>query len=440
MQNKSLKPPSQNMCELRNARNIMTSRYVCKWKWVCVNNHWIRIIRMRLVLRGFMDTEAYSLETYSGTAKRTSQRILASEAACHPDYIIASLDVDKAFLKGFTYKELAEATGEQEIIVCFKLPPGSAAILRTIKGYEHYDESKHCLRNTKPGTGTKDAPRAFSLKLRQTTKNLGLKSTSYDQEFEIKPDLRTAKHVDDINMTGVEHAIDRYTKHVEDIFGKCKVHKHEFTNCGIRHKKLPNGDVTLHQEECIKTLRPIVTLELTGKPPEDPATKLVADQFASLRGALAYTVLTQDWIKVYVVALQRVQHPTNLQVRRPDALTRKLQNTPQTLRFPAMECLGKCDLHSDSGYRRLTGEGDEEKGYGMRGVNAMRRGQRDDGKGEAVHLIYSECKSHRLKVRCSYGVELLVAAHGTEDAFPTTVTLHECKHGVLSPEQLKHVR
>ena len=88
---------------------------------------------MRLVLRGFMDTEAYNLETYSGTAKRASQRILASEAACHPDYIIASLDVDKAFLKGFTYKELAEATGEQERIVCFKLPPGSAAILRTIK-------------------------------------------------------------------------------------------------------------------------------------------------------------------------------------------------------------------------------------------------------------------------------------------------------------------
>ena len=157
-------------------------------------------------------------------------------------------------------------------------------------------------------------------------------------------------------MTGVEHAIDRYTKHVEDIFGKCKVHKHEFTNCGVRHKKHPNGDVTLDQDEYSKTLRPIVTPELTGKPPDDPATKLVADQFASLRGAIAYTVLTQDWIKVYVVALQRVQHPTNLQVRRLNALTRKLQKTPQKLRCPAMKCLGKCDLHSDSDYRRITVE------------------------------------------------------------------------------------
>ena len=54
---------------------------------------------MRLVLRGFMDWEAFSIDTFSGTAKRQSQRILASEAACHPDWILASMDVDKAFLK-----------------------------------------------------------------------------------------------------------------------------------------------------------------------------------------------------------------------------------------------------------------------------------------------------------------------------------------------------
>ena len=94
-------------------------------------------IRMRLVLRGFFDKEAYDVETFAGTAKRCSQRILASEAACHENYIIASLDIDKAFLKGFTYAELAEATGERPRNVYFKLPPGSAAVLRSIKGFEH---------------------------------------------------------------------------------------------------------------------------------------------------------------------------------------------------------------------------------------------------------------------------------------------------------------
>ena len=78
---------------LKNAKNIMTSRYVSKWKWIKLpDGTWVKIIRMRLVLRGFMDTEASSLDTFAGTAKRTSQRILASEAAVHEDWILASLD------------------------------------------------------------------------------------------------------------------------------------------------------------------------------------------------------------------------------------------------------------------------------------------------------------------------------------------------------------
>ena len=77
-------------------------------------------------------------------------------------------------------------------------------------------------------------------------------------------------------------------------------------------------------------------------------------------GALAYTTLTQTWIMVYIVSLQRVQSPTNLDVRRLNALTRKLQQSPQTLVFPAMKCLATVDLHSDSGYRRMTGEEDDE--------------------------------------------------------------------------------
>eukprot|EP00959_Pyramimonas_sp_CCMP1952_P010372 217320-Pyramimonas_sp.AAC.1 len=86
----------------------------------------VKTIRLRLALRGFMDTEAFDVETFSGTARRQSQRLLASEAACHPEWILASMDMDKAFLKGLTYEELAHATGEGARMVCFALPPGSA--------------------------------------------------------------------------------------------------------------------------------------------------------------------------------------------------------------------------------------------------------------------------------------------------------------------------
>ena len=41
-------------CLLKNAQNIMTSRYVAKWKWIEKRDgSWSRIIRMRMVLRGF---------------------------------------------------------------------------------------------------------------------------------------------------------------------------------------------------------------------------------------------------------------------------------------------------------------------------------------------------------------------------------------------------
>ena len=429
------------LCLFIHARNVMTSRYVAKWKWVKdkVTGKMSRVIRMRLCLRGFMDTEAFSIDTFSGTAKRTSQRILASEAACHPDWIIASLDIDKAFLQGFTYKELAEATGEQERIVCFKLPPGSAALLRKFPGFENFDETIHCLQCIKPGTGTKDAPRAFSLKLRKTTWATGLRGTSYDPEFEVKKDLLTAKHVDDVNMGGKEPMIDGYTEVVEKVFGKCKLNKHQFTNCGVQYTMDKDHNVIMDQDDYIKTLRPIVSTELTGASAEALATKTVADQFVSLRGALAYTTLTQAWIQVYIVALQRVQEPTNLDVRRLNAITRKLQKDPQKLIFVGMKCSDTVDIHTDSGYRRMDTT-EDVKGYGIRGCVVLRKGLKFKTNEPAVHLLDSICKSHRLVIRSSYGAELLAATHGCEDAMPSLYALVEIKHGVMTPTALKDIR
>eukprot|EP00959_Pyramimonas_sp_CCMP1952_P182954 3825826-Pyramimonas_sp.AAC.1 len=90
------------------------------------------------------------------------------------------MDIDKAFLNGLTCEELAHATGEETRMVCFALPPGSAQVLRTLPGFSSYDESRHCLGCLKPGAGAKDAPRAFSLELRTTTRAIGLTPTSYD--------------------------------------------------------------------------------------------------------------------------------------------------------------------------------------------------------------------------------------------------------------------
>eukprot|EP00959_Pyramimonas_sp_CCMP1952_P430792 9021957-Pyramimonas_sp.AAC.1 len=47
------------MYDLSKVSNIMTSRYVYKWKFVKVGTETVKTIRLRFVLRGFMDTEAF---------------------------------------------------------------------------------------------------------------------------------------------------------------------------------------------------------------------------------------------------------------------------------------------------------------------------------------------------------------------------------------------
>eukprot|EP00959_Pyramimonas_sp_CCMP1952_P382352 8011765-Pyramimonas_sp.AAC.1 len=74
-----------------------------------------------------MELEALDAATITGTARRPSQRLLAIAAARKKQWTIASLGINTAFLKGLTYQELAEATGETERVACFTLPPRSVS-------------------------------------------------------------------------------------------------------------------------------------------------------------------------------------------------------------------------------------------------------------------------------------------------------------------------
>eukprot|EP00959_Pyramimonas_sp_CCMP1952_P407399 8538312-Pyramimonas_sp.AAC.1 len=122
-----------------------------------------------------MDVDAFDAETLACAARRSSRRLLASTAACWKQCIMACLDIKTASVKGLTYQELAEATGEEERAACFTLPPLSETARRSLPGTAHCDESRHCAQCIKPGTGTKDSPGAFSLKLRKTTRGFGVK-------------------------------------------------------------------------------------------------------------------------------------------------------------------------------------------------------------------------------------------------------------------------
>eukprot|EP00959_Pyramimonas_sp_CCMP1952_P457865 9475662-Pyramimonas_sp.AAC.1 len=95
----------------------MTSRYLHAGKFAkSEKGEKERTMRLRLVLRGSIDVEAFGVDTSSGTARRASQRLLAGPAACKKPGVMASMDIEEAFLQGLTYRELAEVTGEEERI------------------------------------------------------------------------------------------------------------------------------------------------------------------------------------------------------------------------------------------------------------------------------------------------------------------------------------
>ena len=136
-----------------------------------------------------------------------------------------------------------------------------------------------CLKCLVPGTGTGDAPRAFSLKLGKVTTSAecGYKPLTMDPQTEVKHYKGqligiAAKHVDDIKLGATRTEIDHYKKCLTRVFGELDCREKEFECTGIRHKQTEDGSVVMDQTEYVKGFKPITHAELTGRKAEDPTT------------------------------------------------------------------------------------------------------------------------------------------------------------------------
>eukprot|EP00972_Heterocapsa_arctica_P047334 6982433-Heterocapsa_arctica.AAC.1 len=126
------------------------------------------------------------MSAYAGKASRWAQRLVVSEAVLQ-GWPLASCDVAKAFLQGLAYQELAEMSGEPEREVNFTLPLASVEVLKRVPGYGTFDSQSEVLHCDKSGTGLRDAPKCFALKLRRVTHgDCGMRSRIVEPELEIK--------------------------------------------------------------------------------------------------------------------------------------------------------------------------------------------------------------------------------------------------------------
>ena len=424
----------------RGARNVLDVRWVGKWKKVpCKSDPSknSRVIRMRLTLRGFKDMDALDLETYAGTSTRTSQRIVTSEAACR-GWDLTAIDVKKAFLKGISYEELSQLSGAPRREVNFDLPPEAVTILRRCKGFEDFDPRTEVLSMTKPGTGCKDAPKCFALKLAQATnKNFGARPSVVDDQLIMRHtpaglELLGSKHVDDIKVGSGPATTARFITSLESVFGKGEldVTPRNFTNCGIRHTRTQTG-YEVDQTEYLRSLKPIVSSELTGRPGESNAPEAVAKMFLSLLMALAYTLQTRVDLCVYVNALQRhAQTPTCLHVRRLNAIVRWAQRHPLTLRYSNMRLSNRLIIHSDAGFRKEEKDG-HDTGRAVRGANYIRTGTSADGR-PVAHLLHWECGTIKTVTRSTFTSELQAAISAADNGLLLALQLHEVSQGAVT--------
>eukprot|EP00959_Pyramimonas_sp_CCMP1952_P093897 1964359-Pyramimonas_sp.AAC.1 len=109
----------------RGCTNLMDSRWVIRWKKQPDGK---LAVKARPCIKGFKDLQQDCLDTFSATASRQSQRMVNFIAASRPKWALWSCDVGSAFLKGLTFQDVADMTGEPLRTVQLDLPKDTVKI------------------------------------------------------------------------------------------------------------------------------------------------------------------------------------------------------------------------------------------------------------------------------------------------------------------------
>ena len=79
--------------------------------------------------------------------------------------------------------------------------------------------------------------------------------------------------VDAIKMAGLKAEVNSLVKILEGHFGQLTCREPDFTNCGICHKRLEDGSITLDQTEYLSALKPINPKHYANLKKDDQCTE-----------------------------------------------------------------------------------------------------------------------------------------------------------------------
>ena len=421
------------------APTIIDTKWVFKWKHI----GGARKIKARLTLRGFKESGADEQSNFAATATKWSQRLIVSECVLRK-WHLASTDISKAFLQGVTYQELAKETNAPVRDVSFELCDRAASVLGRLSGMEGFDPQTEVLHCLKPGTGCRDAPRCFAIKLRHATEAYGLRSTLVDSELEMlwnpqtkAPVLLVLKHVDDLKIAGPPEQIEKFVQHLTQTFGKLEIHWHQFTFCGIKHIQDPNSlEIELNQSDFLKAIKPMSQPEVACKPGTEVMPEHFRKHFLSLLMTIAYAVQSRPDIAVYIAALQKeCQQATYESARKLNKVLLWAQKNPKSITYASMSTYPDAlVLVSDSAFKAR-----ETDGLSMRGLVCLRMQRENLYKTGPVacHLLHTVSKSQRHVTRSTFASELFAANDSMDFGLVQRLSLHELTHGHITWESAR---
>ena len=416
------------------------TRWVFKWKYVDGK----RTIRARLTLRGFKEFGADNQSNFAATATKWSQRLIVSECVLR-SWCLASTDISKAFLQGVSYSEIAAETGQPERDVNFDVCSRTVPLVQKLPGFHDWNPIEEVLHCLKPGTGCRDAPRAFSMQFRKATKAFGLVSSLIDSELELMYKdgqlcMMILKHVDDIKLVGSKEIIEALVQHLSRTFGKLTIEWHEFTFCGIKHVQDPHSkEITLDQTSFLQAIKPMSQPEVLTSPGENQMPESLQRHFLSLLMTVAYAVQSRPDIAVYIAALQKESKTaTYAAARRLNKVLLWAQKNPKKITYRQLSSYPDClALVSDSAFKAR-----EDSGLSMRGMIAIRIDSKSLLKTGRMqcHLLHTVSKTQRHVTRSTFASELFAATDSMDYGLVQILSLEELLVGNLSWEQARELQ
>ena len=420
----------------------LPSRSVTEWKM----KEGVKVIKDRLVLKGFAERNTHTLNTSSPTASRLGHRIILLLAAILKAPIW-SLDISTAFLQGWTFSDMANAGYDRQPVAMFlsaeiwsilaSLCPGERLFKEAARNPELF-----CYCLDKAAYGLKDAPLLWNLRLVQVlTKQLGLKRSPHDACVFFRSEkeqilVAISLHVDDTLLTGVvKHMTDLHIQ-LEKHFGALKKEENAFRHFGIDISRKQH-DVLMSQQQYLSTLKP-VTVNRTrgeGRTQDTPGTEAEITDFRSLVAGISWVGVTHPGAQAAASLYQTyLPHPTIKQILNLNSFLNQLVSTYTPLRFASgfdlrdVRILCVCDSS-------LGNSGVEKYSQGAHTCLLARGKQAETLCGPCIPLTYRSGKSKRV-ANSTMAAECLAQCQGIEEGLLLQTWLHELTHPSMDAKQL----